>query len=108
MNNATLTKAKIKRLLQKERRFLQEKYGVARIAVFGSFAKGEARRKSDVDILVQLTRPLGLDFVGLAFYLEKKLGKKVDLITRDTLRRSIKNPRYRHIAADIRRTMLYV
>ncbi len=103
-----LTRAKIVAILRKEKPYLQEKYGVERIAVYGSFAKRKQTKKSDVDILVQLTKPLGLEFVALAYDLEKALGRKVDLATFETLERSLNNPRYRHIAFDIQRTLAYV
>ena len=66
------------------------------------------RQKSDVDILIQLMKPLGLEFVELAYHLEKVLKKKVDLATFNTLKRSLENPRYKHIASDIDRTLSYV
>ena len=102
------TKQEIMQVLKKQLPYLQEKYGVQRIAVYGSFAKGNQTKKSDVDILVQLMKPLGLEFVELAYYLEKILKKKVDLATFDTLKRSLENPRYKHIASDIEETLSYV
>ena len=104
----SLTKEKILQTLRNELPYLQEKYGVERMAIYGSFAKGVQTRKSDIDILVQLVKPLGLEFVALAYYLEEILGRKVDLATFDTLHRSMENPRYKHIAADIQRTLSYV
>jgi predicted nucleotidyltransferase len=101
-------KQEIMQLLEKELPYLREKYGVQRIAVYGSFAKGNQTRKSDVDILVQLARPLGFEFVELVYHLEKILRKKVDLATFDTLKRSLESPRYKHIASDIERTLSYV
>jgi len=53
-------------------------------------------------------KPLGLEFVELAYHLKKILKKKVDLATFDTLKRSLENPRYKHIASDIERTLSYV
>jgi len=103
-----LSKEKILQTLRKELPYLQERYGVERMAIYGSFAKGVQTRKSDIDILVQLVKPLGLEFIGLAYYLEEILGRKVDLATFDTLQRSMENPRYQHIAADIERTLSYV
>jgi predicted nucleotidyltransferase len=102
------TKQEIMQILKKQIPYLQEKYGVQRIAVYGSFAKGNQTKKSDVDILVQLMKPLGLEFVELAYHLEKILKKKVDLATFDTLKRSLENPRYKHIASDIERALSYV
>ena len=103
-----LTKQEIIHILKKQLPYLQEKYGVQRIAIYGSFAKGGETKKSDIDILVKLMRPLGLEFIELAYHLEKKLKKKVDLVTFSTLKRSQENPRYKHIASNIERTLSYV
>jgi len=103
-----LTKEEVMRILRRELPYLQERYGVEKIAIYGSFAKGSYTTKSDIDILVQLAKPLGLEFVALAYHLEKILGRKVDLATFETLHRSIENPRYKHIATDIQRTLSYV
>lgn len=100
-----MDKNDILRVLQKELPYLRERYGVARLALYGSFAQGHATAKSDVDLLVELTRPLGLEFVALASYLERCLGRKVDLVTFDTLRRSLKHPRYQAIAQHVQRTL---
>jgi hypothetical protein len=102
------TKQEIMNLLRKQLPYLQEKYGVQRMAIYGSFAKGNQTRKSDVDILIESMKPLGLEFVELAYHLEKILKKRVDLATFDTLKRSLENPQYKHIASDIERTLSYV
>jgi hypothetical protein len=101
-------KQEIMELLEKQLPYLHEKYGVQRIAVYGSFSKGNQTKRSDVDILVELARPLGLEFVELAYHLEKILKKKVDLATFDTLKRSLESPRYKRIASDIEKTLSYV
>ncbi|WP_229704111.1 nucleotidyltransferase family protein, partial [Caldalkalibacillus thermarum] len=49
--------------LQLIKPILQEKYNVRKIGVFGSFARGEQTGKSDIDILVEFSKPIGLDFV---------------------------------------------
>ncbi|MCL5062969.1 MAG: nucleotidyltransferase family protein [Nitrospirae bacterium] len=103
-----LTKEKIIEILKKEFPYLKNKYGVEKIALFGSFAKGEQRKKSDIDILVDLEKPLGLDFIELADLLEKRLGRKVDVATFDCYKRSLNNPRYKHIAEDIKKNLIYV
>ena len=103
-----LTKEEISQRLREELPYLREKYGVERIAIYGSFAKGNQTKKSDIDILVQLVKPLGLEFIALAYHLETVLSRKVDLATFDTLHRSVENPRYQHIASDIERTLSYV
>ena len=84
---------------------LGRRYGVVRLALYGSFAQGLADEDSDVDLLAELSRPLGLEFVALAHYLERKLGRKVDLVTFETFRRSLTSPRYRDIALSIQESM---
>lgn len=60
--------------------------GVSRCAIFGSYVRGEAKRDSDIDILVDVPRGTGLfEFVGLKHKLEDVLNKKVDLVTYDAL-----------------------
>lgn len=103
-----LSKTDILQILQRELPYLNEKYGVTQIALFGSFAKGEQSKSSDVDLLVRLDRPLGLEFVDLAYYLEDVLGRKVDLATFEHFESSRKKPRYKHIVSDIQGTLTYV
>jgi len=67
--------------------YLHEKFHVSGIAVFGSVARGEADQTSDVDIYVELDKPLGLEFVALGDELEVTLGIKVDLADRPMLKR---------------------
>ena len=102
------TREQILAVLKKELPYLKEKYGVERILLYGSFAKGNPKKSSDVDILVDIKRPIGLEFVALADALEDKLGRKVDIATLAHYKRSFGNPRYKHIAEDIRKSMIYV
>ena len=60
---------------------LAARYGVKRLALFGSFVRGEQEPASDVDAVVELEHPLGLEFVDLAERLEQLVGRKVDLLT---------------------------
>lgn len=55
--------------------------GIKKAGIFGSYARGEAKKRSDIDILVQPPRGMGFEFFALNFELEEKLGKKVDLLT---------------------------
>jgi hypothetical protein len=57
-----LTKSKILEILKKIQPQLKSKYGVRRLALFGSYATGTARERSDVDLLVELDRPIGFKF----------------------------------------------
>jgi len=69
---------------------LEQEYGVTRLRLFGSHARDEATTQSDIDLIVDLSHPLGLDFFGLELELAERLGKKVDLATPDALHRIIK------------------
>ncbi len=67
-------------------------YGISKIAVFGSYAKGEDTADSDIDIIVDLTKQFGIfKFIGLKQYLEEKLGKSVDLVESQCLEPMIKD-----------------
>mgnify|MGYP001044435587 CR=1 FL=1 len=68
-------------LLREHYPYLAAEYGVKRIGLFGSYAKGQPSDMSDVDMVVEFERPIGLRFVELAEYLEHLLGRKVDLLT---------------------------
>lgn len=59
------TAEEIRQVLQAHRDILRERYGVQTIALFGSYARGEATPESDVDLLVQLEKPIGLRFFEL-------------------------------------------
>lgn len=95
-------------ILQEKMAYLNERYGVEKMAIFGSFAREDETEKSDVDILVHLGKPLGFDFIELAYYLEEILDRPVDLTTSSHLERSMENPRYRHIVLDIKKDLIYV
>src|SRR3990172_10029120 len=90
-----LSREKIISILKKELPYVKEKYGVERIILYGSFAKGNPKKTSDVDILVDLRRTLGFAFFELADVLEEKLGRKVDIVTLAHYKQSLGNPRYK-------------
>jgi len=74
-------------LLAEHKPVLAERFGVQRLALFGSFARGTAQEDSDVDVLVCFDGPATAKrFFGAQFYLEDLLGRKVDLVTEDALR----------------------
>jgi len=64
---------------------IREKYGITSIGVFGSWARGEARPDSDIDIIIELSRPIGWELVDLSDYLESRLRHKVDLVIKRSL-----------------------
>jgi predicted nucleotidyltransferase len=70
---------------------------VRRIDIFGSFARGEQKESSDIDILVEFEKPTFQNFMNLSFYLEDILGREVDLVTVKGL-----HPRIRsHVEKDV-------
>jgi len=64
---------------------IKRRFGVRRIGLFGSFARGEQKETSDVDILVEFEEPTFDNFMELAFFLENLFGKRVELVTPDSL-----------------------
>jgi len=64
---------------------LLKKFKVRKIGLFGSFARGEQNKKSDIDFLVEFYEPTFDNFMDLLFALEKLFGRKVELITNGSL-----------------------
>ncbi len=71
-------------------RELAEKYTVKRIGVFGSFARGDVKAESDVDILVELAEPTFDHYMDLKFKLEEVLQRPVDLVLADSVKDRLK------------------
>jgi uncharacterized protein len=86
-----MQKKDIEKILWEHKDILAEEYHVSRIGLFGSYVRNEQTEKSDVDILVEFSRPLGLKFVSLKFYLESLFGKPVDLVSSKALKPYIKD-----------------
>jgi uncharacterized protein len=91
-------------IIKGQRDYLLSEFGVEKIGLFGSVAEGTDNERSDIDLIVEFRRPIGLKFITLVEYLEVILGRKVDLLTRDGL----ENIRVRKVADDIRKTLIYV
>jgi len=77
-------------IISKNKEELKRKYNISRIGIFGSFSRNEATKESDVDILVEFSEPIGLDFVLLAEELELLLGNKVDLVSSKAVKLRLK------------------
>ena len=76
-------KSKIIRILKKN--------NVVRAGIFGSYARGEEKKNSDIDILVEINKKISLfDFAGIKIELEEKLGRKVDLVEYKMIKPRIK------------------
>ncbi|MEN6518926.1 MAG: nucleotidyltransferase family protein [Methanospirillum sp.] len=80
-------------LLTQHASVIAERYGVRRIGLFGSFARGRAGSASDVDVLVEFADPfVTFDrYMDLKFYLEDLFARRVDLVIRRTLKPRIQN-----------------
>jgi hypothetical protein len=85
----SLTRARILKALR-EHEDLLKRYSVKRIGLFGSYARGQQKRGSDVDFLVDLERPTSDNFIDLNFSLECLFRRKVGLVTSRSLNPRIK------------------
>ena len=72
----------IKKVLQAIKPELSAKYFVSAIGIFGSTARGDHHPDSDIDLLVEFNRPVGIEFIDLASYVEHHLQHKVDLVSK--------------------------
>lgn len=82
----------IKKILADHKDELREKYRITAIGIFGSYVRGEQKKKSDIDILVVFDEPISLlDFVGAENHLSDLLNMKVDLVPKEDLRPELKN-----------------
>jgi predicted nucleotidyltransferase len=80
----------IEKVLRKHKNYLKENFYIKKIGIFGSYTRGEETSKSDVDILVEFSEPLGWEFFDLKEFLEEILSKKVDLVTENGIRPQMK------------------
>lgn len=83
-------KAEIITIIRDTKPELATRYGVERLGLFGSYVRGQQRKRSDIDILVSFNREIDLfDFVDLREYLETCLQHKVDLVMESALKPAI-------------------
>jgi len=88
------TQKRLKAQLEALKPFLKEKFEVETIGFFGSYSRGEQRKRSDGDILVVFSQDARVGFfrfLELEEYLSGKLGMKVDLVTKDALKSALKD-----------------
>ena len=90
MNNIYKDKAAVLSILKEKHPEIAGRFSVRRIGVFGSFARGTAGPKSDVDILVELNKPTFDNYMDLKFYLEEVLNRPVDLVIHDAVKPRLK------------------
>jgi predicted nucleotidyltransferase len=99
-----LTKEHILEILRAHHPYLVSEYGIKRIGIFGSYAKREQHDTSDIDVIAEFDRPLGLKFVEFTEYLESLFGEKTDVLTPA----GIQGIRNKQIAREIQETIIYV
>lgn len=86
-----MNRARALELLTRSKPTLASRYGVTRLAMFGSTARDAARSDSDIDILVAFDGPATSErYFGVQFYLEDMLGCPVDLVTEKALRSELR------------------
>ncbi len=95
---------KVKDILDEHKDEIKDRFGVERIGLFGSCARGEEDEESDVDIIVEFEEPDFDDFMDLVFYLEDLLDRPVDILTPSGL----KGIRIPEVSEEISRSVVYV
>ena len=85
-----LTKQEIITTLKEIKPFLSKEFAVKEIGLFGSFSSETNLEESDIDLLVELERPIGWKFFSLELFLENKFGRKIDLVTKNALKKQLK------------------
>jgi predicted nucleotidyltransferase len=91
------TREDVLRILKSHRASLLQRWPIASLSLFGSVARGDQTAHSDVDLLIELSGPMGWNFFDLADELQALLGVKVDLIPKN----GIKPHYWQRIAPDV-------
>lgn len=74
-------------IIQKHKKELEEKFGLRKIGIFGSYVRGDQVQDSDIDLLVEIERPMGfIKFIKLENHLSQILDSKVDIVTKKALK----------------------
>ncbi|MCK4465976.1 MAG: nucleotidyltransferase family protein [Bacteroidales bacterium] len=85
-----LNKEDIINKLKELKPYLHKEYSVKNIGLFGSYSENLNTEESDIDILVELEKPIGWKFFTLEIYLEKIFERKIDLVTKNALKEQLK------------------
>jgi predicted nucleotidyltransferase len=90
------TVEQIRAAIRQHQEVLVERYGVKVVGLFGSYARREHRKRSDLDLLVDIVRPISLlELIGAELYLSEVLGVKVDLIPKRDVREELRETIFR-------------
>jgi len=91
MKHTVRSVEEVKTILKEHKAEVVQRYRVREIGIFGSFVRGEQKRRSDVDILVDYEGvPDLFEFINLERYLQRLLRKKVDLVRKAAIRKELK------------------
>lgn len=85
-----ITKNDILLKLKEIKPTLHKDFAVKEIGLFGSFSDETNSDESDIDLIVELEKPIGWKFFSLELYLEKIFNRKIDLVTKNALKEQIK------------------
>jgi hypothetical protein len=85
-----ITKSDILSKLAELKPILYKDFSVKEIGLFGSYSDNTNTTESDIDILIELEKPIGWKFFTLEIYLEKVFNKKIDLVTKNALKEQIR------------------
>ena len=81
---------KFKKIIKEHKEELNKKYSVSKIGLFGSYIKGLENEESDLDILIEFEKPISMfSFLRLENYLGELLNIKVDLVSKNSLKKHI-------------------
>lgn len=86
-----ITKDEILSKLTELKPILYKDYSVKEIGLFGSYSDNSYTEESDIDILIELEKPIGWKFFTLELFLENVFNKKIDLVTKNALKEQIKD-----------------
>lgn len=86
-----ITKTEILSKLAELKPILYKDYAVKEIGLFGSYSDNSNTEESDIDILIELEKPIGWKFFTLELFLENVFNKKIDLVTKNALKEQIKD-----------------
>jgi len=85
------TSSEILKKISQIKPILQKDYYLSSIGVFGSISSDSFNENSDVDILVEFSKPIGWKVFSMELFLESQLRRKIDLVTKDALKPQLRN-----------------
>lgn len=92
MKEKIYTIEEIKKIIDENKNYIEEKYFVDKFLLFGSYAKDKQTPESDIDLLVSFTKPVDMfEFIDLQDYLSGLFGKRIDLGTSNSLKKFVKS-----------------